>query len=57
MAGGYFLNDARVEKTSIVAFGKDELPVGKKLRFEIRPMDDWGNRGKPIVVEYVIKEV
>lgn len=34
-----------------------ELPVGKKLRFEIRPMDDWGNRGKPIVVEYVIKEV
>ena len=56
LAGGYFLNDARVEKTSIVAFGKDELPVGKKLRFEIRPMDDWGNRGKPIVVEHVIRK-
>jgi len=49
LAKGYFLNDARVEKKTIVAFGKDELPADKKLRFEVRAMDGWGNRGKPLV--------
>ena len=56
LAGGYFLNDARVEKKTIVAFGKDELPAGRKLRFEVRPMDDWSNRGKPIAADYVIEK-
>jgi len=54
LAGNYFLNDARVEKTTVVAFGLDELPKGKKLRFEIRAMDCWGNRSKPLVGQNVL---
>ena len=50
LANGYFLNDARVEKKTIIAFGKDELPADKKLRFEVRAMDCWGNRSKPLSV-------
>ena len=52
LAGGYFLNDARVEKKTIVAFGKDELPADKKLRFEVRAMDCWGNRSRPLSAAY-----
>ena len=49
LAGGYFLNDARVERRTIVPFGMDELPAGKKFRFEVRAMDCWGNRSRPLV--------
>ena len=48
LAASWFLNDARVEAETIIAFGKDELPDGVTLHFAIRPMDDWGNRGNPI---------
>ena len=50
LAANWFLNDARVEAETIIAFGKDELPDGVTLHFAIRPMDDWGNRGNPIYV-------
>ena len=49
LAGNYFLNDARVEKTTVVAFGLDELPKGEELRFEVSAMDCWGNRSRPLV--------
>ena len=51
LAGNYFLNDARVEKKTIIAFGKDEFPAGRKIRFAVRPLDCWGNRGKAIYAE------
>lgn len=53
LANGYYLNDARVEKTPVTAFGLEELPIGKKLRFEVYPMDQFGNRGKAISAEYI----
>lgn len=48
LAVGYQLNDARVEKTPVMPFGLEEIPVGKELKYEIRPMDCFGNRGKPL---------
>lgn len=57
LAEGYFLNDARVEKTTTVAFGVDELPPGRELVFEVCPLDCWENRGKPLTGRFTVGKV
>jgi len=56
IAGGSYLGDEEVPKTSRLCFGVDELPKDKKLRFEVRAMDCWQNRSKrPLTAEYTLK--
>lgn len=52
LAVNYYLNDSRLEKKPVTAFGLEELPKGKKLRYEVWPLDQFGNKGKSVSAEF-----
>ena len=52
LAPDYHLPPAKANRPGAVRFGREALPWGARIRFEVRPVDCRGRKGDPLAAEW-----